>query len=88
MSTMSTIKARSRTSERPGFHLFDDVLDSLDEGDGAPEPPVYLRLDGIAAQLETLNSGAATVTVALPREMARELGLLPLEDERRLTRNI
>lgn len=88
MSTKSSVKARSRTSERPGFHLYDDVLDSLDARDGAPEPPVYLRLDGIAAQLETLNSGGATVTVALPREMARELGLLTLEDGRRLTRDI
>jgi hypothetical protein len=80
MSTKSSIKARHSTSEQPGFHLYTDVLDSLDVRDGAPEPPVYLRLDGVAAQLETLNSGGATVTVVLPRGMARELGLLPLED--------
>ncbi len=79
MSTSSSIKARHRTCERPGFHLYDDVLDCLDAREGAPEPPVYLRLDGVAAQLETLNSGGAIVTVALPREMARELGLLPLK---------
>lgn len=88
MSTKSSIKARHGTSERPGFHLYEDVLDSLDVGDGAPEPPVYLRLDGIAARLETLSSGGATVTVALPRGRARELGLLPMEDGRRLTRDI
>jgi hypothetical protein len=85
MSTKSSIKARQSTSERPGFHLYEDVLDSLDKGDGA-EPPVYLRLDGIAARLETLSSGGATV--ALPRGTARELGLLPMEDGRRLTRDI
>lgn len=88
MSTKSSIKARRRTCERPGFHLYDDVLDSLDAREGAPEPSVYLRLDGIAAQLETLNGGGAMVTVALPRETARELGLLPLEDVHRLTRDI
>lgn len=88
MSTKSIIKARHSTSERPGFHLYDDVLDSLDGRDGAPEPPVYLRLDGIAVRLETLSSGGATGTVALQREMARQLGLLALEDGRRQTRDI
>jgi len=87
MSIKSSIKARHSTSERPGFHLYEDVLDSLDKGDGA-EPPVYLRLDGIAARLETLSSGGATVTVPLPRGTARELGLLPMEDGRRSTRDI
>ena len=88
MSTKSSIKARDRTSERPGFHLYNDVFDSLDARDRAREPHVYLLLDGIAAQLQTLNAGGAMVTVALPREMARELGLVPMEDGRRLTRDI
>ena len=77
MSTKSSLRSRSRTKERPGFHLYDDVLDELAAIDGDPETPVYLRLDGVSVQLETLSSGGASVTVALPRELARELGLLP-----------
>jgi hypothetical protein len=88
MSTKASIKSCVRTDQQPGFHLYDDVLDDFGARDGAPEPPVYLRLDGVSVQLETLNSGGASVTVAIPREMARELGLLPLEDGRRLTRDI
>lgn len=88
MSTKNSIKARHRTSERPGFHLYDDVLDSLGARDGAPKPPVYLCLDGVPVQLETLNGAGASVTVAIPRALARELGLLLLEDGRRLTRDI
>lgn len=79
MSTKASINSRIRTREQPGFNLYDDVLDDLGAKDGAPEPPVYLRLDGVATRLETLDSGGATVTVTVPREMARELGRLPLE---------
>ena len=77
MSTKSSLRSRSQTKERPGFHLYDDVLDELAANDGGPETPAYLRLDGVSVQLETLSSGGASVTVALPRELARELGLLP-----------
>ena len=75
MSIKATIKSRGRTAERPGFHLYHDVLDSFGSEDEA-ESPVYLRLDGVAATVQTLDSGGATVTVVLPRELARELGLL------------
>ena len=77
MSTKSSIKWRHRANERPGFHLYDDVLDAFGAEEGAPEPPVYLRLDGVQVQLETLGEHGASVTVTLPRELARELGLLP-----------
>lgn len=87
MSTKAGIKSRIRAHEQAGFNLYDDVLDDLGARDGAPEPPVYLRLDGVATRLETLNSGGVTGTVTVPREMAREFGLLPLEDGRRPTRN-
>lgn len=76
MSTKVSIKSRYPTSGLPGFHLYEDVLDTLGAYSTA-ESPVYLRLDGVAAQLETLGSGGASVTVALPREIARELGLVP-----------
>lgn len=76
MSTKVTIKSRLPAAGQPGFHLYDDVLD--DFGDkGEEEPPVHLRLEGVAVELQTLDGGGATVTIALPRELARELGLLP-----------
>ena len=87
MSTKSSFKSRDHTSERPGFHHCEDVPDFLDARGGDSGPPVYLCLDGIATQLETLNNGGATVTVALQRKMACEAGLLPLEDGRRPTRD-
>ena len=42
---------------------------------GGNEPPVYLRLEGVAAQMSAAV-GTATVTVVLPRQLARELGLV------------
>jgi hypothetical protein len=69
MSTKSSIKWREQTDTAPGFHLYDDALD-----DGNP-PPVYLRIDGVEADLST-TAGGATVTLTLPREVAQALGLL------------
>ncbi len=77
MSTKSSIKWRESTESQPGFHLYEDVMDSFCAHDGDPEPPVYLCLEGLQVQLETLPAGGATVTVTIPREMARVLGLLP-----------
>ena len=48
MSTKASIKSRIRTREQPGFNLYDDVLDDVGARDGAPESPVYVRLDGVA----------------------------------------
>lgn len=76
MSTKVSIKWRRRNDSQPGFHLYDDVLDSLGDDAGEREPPVYLRLDGVNVELHTLAAGGASVTVALPREAARSLGLL------------
>lgn len=77
MSTKSSIKWRDQSEDTPGFHLYEDVSDSLSRDEGF-EPPVYLSLEGVAVvQLETLATGGAAVTVAIPRELARELGLLP-----------
>lgn len=77
MSTKATIRHRQSTAERVGFHLYDDVFDTLGVADTHPEPPVYLQLDGIGVQIETRGSMIASVTLTLPRELARELGLLP-----------
>ncbi len=91
MSTKVSIKWRRRTEGQAGFHLYDDVLDELlfegneaaaaEDGAAAPaEPPVYLRLDGVAVEVQTLATGGASVTVTIPRDIARELGLLPPYD--------
>lgn len=72
MGTKVSIKWRQQEANVPGFQLYEDVLDEFaDEG----ETPVYLRLEGVQAEMATQGVGA-TVTVALPREMARALGLV------------
>lgn len=87
MSIKTSITSRVCTDKQPGFHPYYDVPDAFGAWDGAPEPQVYLRLGGIAVQLEALNGGGARVTAAMPRKMARELGLLPSEDEPVLARD-
>ena len=71
MSTKSSIKWKQQTDTEAGFHLYDDVLDAYRDG----EPPVYLRLDGVACELVTQTIGVSVV-VTIPRAIARELGLL------------
>jgi hypothetical protein len=83
MSTKRSIKWRDHEQDKPGFHLYEDALDDLISGDGSPEPPVYLRLDGVQAQLQTMDGQGVSITVELPREMARAVGLLPLVDATR-----
>lgn len=78
MSTKVTIKNRLRTGTSPGYHLYDDVLDSLGESDDGQQAPIYLRLDGVQVELATLADGGASVTITLPRETAVDLGLLSL----------
>jgi hypothetical protein len=77
MSTKVSIKWRAGTSTQPGFLLYEDCLDSFGRDEGDSEPPVYLRLDGVAVQLRTLPTTGVSVTVSIPRELARELGMLP-----------
>lgn len=77
MSTKVTIKSRPRSDSEPGFRLYDDVLDEwVSESDGT-EQPVYLFLDGVEAEMRTLEESGAEVTVKLPREPARALGQVP-----------
>lgn len=76
MSTKVTMSWRAKTESQPGFHLYEDVMDSFGENADRHDAPVYLRLDGVAMDLRTLKGGGACVTVVLPRELARELGLL------------
>ena len=69
MSTRSSIKW-DRDDNGVGFHLYEDVLD---ESDG----PVYLDLDGLPSVCVTASEHGHAVTIAIPREWARKLGLLP-----------
>lgn len=84
MSTKATLKSRLLVEGRPGFHLYEDMLtelvnESVEDGDAAADPPVYLTLEGIDVELRTLPSGGAAVTLSIPRDIARELGLVPAE---------
>lgn len=76
MSTKNPIKWKASEPGLPGFQVFTDVTEewglAADE-----EAPVYLQLEGVAVQLETLANGGATVSVRLPAQTARELGLIP-----------
>ena len=76
MSTKCSLKWKEHTDDSPGYHLYDDALDDFG-GEGETEQPVYLRLDGVHVEIETLVSGGASVTATIPRNIARELGLLP-----------
>ena len=77
MSTKVSIKWRARTADQPGFHLYDDALDSFGREHEEMDAPVYLHLDGVEAELQTISGGGVSMTVTLPRELARALGLLP-----------
>ena len=75
MSTRASIKWRAQEGTVPGYHLYDDLTDGLD-GTPQEETPVYLALGGVViADLGTHENGT-DVTIQMPREMARALGLL------------
>jgi len=67
MSTKETIKYREEGVEGCGFHLYSEIFD---------EENVYLRLDCVHASLNTLHEAGAEVTLTLPLELARALGLI------------
>ena len=77
MSTRVTVKYLPRTDSAPGFHLYDDVFDEWQAEGYGTEQPVYLRLEGVQAEIRTLSDAGAEVTVRLPRDTARALGLVP-----------
>lgn len=75
MSTKTTLKHRMPEPGKPSFHLFEDCLDRWLEED-QEDCPVYLSIDGIQAEMSVSEAGAR-VELTLPRELARELGLIP-----------
>ena len=72
MSTKCSLKWKEQTTDSPGYHIYEDALDDASDG----EQPVFLRLDGVELCMKTLAGGIVSVTVSLPRAIARELGLL------------
>jgi hypothetical protein len=53
MSTKTSIKSSVHTDDQPGFHRLVDLLNDFGAADGAPEPPVYLRIDGVSCRRRT-----------------------------------
>jgi hypothetical protein len=77
MSTKVTISWRETTPTKPGFHLYWDSSDSDGLAASTGQAPVYLHIEGVGIDLQALARDGASVTIALPQELARELGLLP-----------
>ncbi len=68
MSTKFTVKSQHRDGDEPGFHLYHDVLEEMAcEADGS-EPPLYLRLEGVEVELQTVREGGVTVGQDSPRD--------------------
>lgn len=67
VSTKQTIKHQSDWVGA-GYHLYQDLLELDDKGDG----PVHLELSGVQ-----FGAGAGWVDVTIPRAWAEALGLVP-----------
>lgn len=76
MSTKVTIGWRARAPRHPGFHLYWDIFDGMTEADEGVPRSVHLRVEGVMTELQTLPDGGAAVTMELPIELARALGLV------------
>lgn len=75
-SSKLTLASRQRELGKPAFRLYEDVFDQLGADHGA-DAPVYLRLERVSAELSTPGvPGKSVVTIAFPRELAVELGLV------------
>lgn len=77
MSTKFTLRSQGRCGDEPGFQLDQDLFEDIACERSGSEPPVYLGLEGVEAELHTIRQGGTTVTVNLPRATARALGLVP-----------
>lgn len=77
MSTRVPFAWRQYESGKAGYCLYEDVLDEMAAESGGPEAPIYLQLEGVQVSVETMNTGGAALTVTLPRELAKALGLVP-----------
>lgn len=69
MSTKSTIKIEWQNMNSRGFHLYEECLDT----DG----PLYLELNGCDFTASSSSEGGLpNLVVTIPRDMAKELGLI------------
>lgn len=77
MSTKTTIKAKWSTPTTSGFHIYRDAY-PVEVPKGAGECAVILELEGVSIlEMQTfLGDEGASVTVALPAQLARDLGLI------------
>lgn len=81
MSTKQSIKWKEGKDGEPGYHLYEDLADWFaSEDEDAENTPIYLELECVQAEM-TANEWGVRVTVQMPRETARELGLLPHNGE-------
>lgn len=80
MGTKVTIRYRSATDGLPGYHLYHDVMDELVGEHDCTETPVYLSLENVDVEVmaRTNTPQTTTLTFKMPRELARELGLVPV----------
>lgn len=66
MSTKATLALHHSDGNFPSWHFYEEVFES---------GVVYLELRGVAVDLVTRESGGADLTLRLPLETARQLGL-------------
>jgi hypothetical protein len=66
MSTKATIRHHHGSENEPSWHLYEEVFE---------EGVVYLALEGVAVEMQTLDTGGAALVVRLPLETAKQLGL-------------
>lgn len=74
MSTKTTLAYHDSAAGEPSWHFYEEVLES---------GVVYLELEGISAEMTTLELGGARVVLRLPTETARQLGLHQLVSDQR-----
>ena len=73
MSTKQTIKYQRDDETGAGYHLYQDMLELDDNGNG----PVHLELNSIAFEAGSgWLSGGGGVDVTIPRAWAEALGLV------------
>ncbi|MGF6965753.1 hypothetical protein OKW43_002781 [Paraburkholderia sp. WC7.3g] len=77
MSTKATLSHHVSTAGEPSWHLYEEVFE---------EGVVYLELRGVNVELSTLEKGGVIVTIRLPTETARQLGLHTQVEAERWTR--
>lgn len=83
MSTRASIKYDVDEETGCGFHLYEDMADSLREDDNRePPPPIYLELMGVNFEVAYAIHHGGSVMVAIPRDWAEKLGLVKPPNDR------